>query len=191
MSESNTSSQNPAPETEEFPISNHKHRPRPADGIIIHSMGQHIEGAFAGDFLQDFGLSAHFLIDHTGKVFECVDPDQQAYHAGGSKLGDQENLNSTFIGIELLVEGDHTYGSFLEAIKNEGTFTENHYHSCQHLCKQLIDEFDIDIDRIVRHSDVSGPDVRPDPKKDPGSGFDFDYIVASLNGKSNEQEHII
>lgn len=170
-----------SPEIEKFVISNYKDRPDGVDGIILHSMGQYIGGKFAGQFLQDVGLSAHYLIEHTGKIFECVAPEKQAYHAGKSEFQGQEHLNTSFIGIELLVEGDHTYETFLEAIKRAESFTEQQYQSTIWLCNRLIDDYQIPTNRIVRHSDVSGPDVRPDPKKDPGSGFDYHRVISQMH----------
>lgn len=154
------------------------------DGIIIHSMGEYIDGEPAWEFLERIGLSAHYLISPDGSIDCTVSPEREAYHAGKSEFEGQRNLNSTFLGIELLVEGDHTYSSFLKAIKNPETFTDKQYKSCIWLCKDLMKRFDIPCDRVVRHSDVSGPDVRDDPKKDPGEGFDFDYVLNELNEDS-------
>lgn len=165
------------PDIREFRIPHHKSRPAPVDGIIVHSMGQYIAGTFAGQFLNVSGLSAHALVDHLGVIYECVDYDRQAYHAGLSKLGDQENLNRTFIGIELLIEGDHTYATFLEAIKDPESFTNEHYNSLSWLCNKLVKKYHIDLQRIRRHSEVSGSDVRPDPKQDPGQGFDMNRLL--------------
>lgn len=162
-------------EREKNPNPHHKSRPSPPDGIIIHSMGQRIKGyGYASDFLKEIELSAHYLVETDGKTIELVHPDKQAYHAGESQFKDQIFLNSTFIGIEVLVEGEHTYPTFLEEIKKEDTFYFKQIDSCATLCALLCDQYDISIDRILRHSDVSGPDVRDDPKFDPGDGFKWD-----------------
>lgn len=161
-------------EHETRPIRHHKPRPNGIDGIIIHSMGQEIKNyGHAAKFLDEIGRSAHFLIEPDGTVIECVSVTEQAYHAGVSEYQGQRSLNTSFIGIEVLVKGKHDYTSFLEAIK-EDVFTFKQYDSTAVMCSLLVTEFNIPLDRIVRHSDVSGPDVRPDdPKKDPGEGFDW------------------
>lgn len=166
---------------------NQKDRPSLPDGIVIHSMGQYIEGyGHASDFLEELGLSAHYLIEADGTVLECVDPERQAYHAGKSEFKGETGLNSTFVGIELLVEGEYNYGTFLKAIKDPDSFTLEQADSAAVMCSLLNKWYDIPTDRIVRHSDVSGSDVRDDPKKDPGSGFDWQHFI-NLTGEFIDQ----
>ena len=159
---------------------NFKNRPKPVNGIIIHSMGEYIGGQPASDFLESLGLSAHYLINVDGSITKCVEPEKQAYHAGKSKWKGEEHLNKSFIGIEILVEGDHTYDSFLQAIKNPDTFNSLQYEACLNLCRILMSRFNIDKENIVRHSDVSGINVRPDPKQDVGSGFEWNKFKLLL-----------
>lgn len=177
------------------PLTHHKPRPNGIDGIIIHSMAQRIKGhGTASAFLDKIGLSAHYLIETDGVVIEHVPPTEQAFHAGKSKFGRQENLNTSFIGIEVLVKGEHDYTSFLEAIK-EDVYTPKQYDSTAVMCGLLCTKFDIPHHRIVRHSDVSGPDVRDTPKHDPGEGFDWDHfklltkeLISQLEADEDEGE---
>lgn len=164
------------------PIPNHRQRHQPVDGIIIHSMGQLIKGyGAAADFLDEIGLSAHYLIEIDGTVINCVEPTEQAYHAGASEFAGQSGLNSTFIGIEVLVEGEHDYLSFLKAIK-ANAWWDDQYDSLAILSALLCRRFGIPLDRIVRHSTVSGPEVRDDPKQDPGEGFQWErYKILTRN----------
>ena len=159
-------------------LNNHyKQRPNGIDGIIIHSMGQRIKNyGPAARFLDEIGLSAHCLVDTDGSVIHCVEPVHQAYHAGKSKLEEQTNLNTSFIGIEILVQGTHDYSSFLQAIKTD-VFTNDQYDSAATLCAMYMHKYEIPIDRVLPHSFVSGPGVRKDPKKDPGEGFNWDYFT--------------
>lgn len=158
-----------------------KSRSAPADGIIIHSMAEYVGEKYCTDFLESIGLSAHFFVSPLGHIIHGVDHSRIAYHAGKSKLGEQENLNSTFIGIEVLVEGKHSWGSFVEAIKNPETFNDSQYKSTAKICRDLMIIYpDITTDRIVRHSDVSGKDVRPDPKIDPGKGFSMERLKTGM-----------
>lgn len=162
---------------------NYKERLKPVNGIIIHSMSEFVEGKFANDFLKEIGLSAHYLIDPEGVIYECVYPTLTAYHAGISEWNGQKNLNSTYIGIEILVRGDNNYSEFLEKITKPDTFLDAQYESCRRLINLLKIQFPkIESDNIVRHSDVSGPNVRPNaPKRDPGTGFNFNYILDTNN----------
>lgn len=161
------------------PNPNYKARTKQVNGVVVHSMGEYIDGKHASDFLKTIGLSAHYLITPEGDLIECVSPDDVAYHAGVSEWQGQTYLNSTYVGIELLVEGKHNYGSFLEAIKKPQTFKDVQYETLACVCRDLMSKYpNIDKSRIVSHSDVSGLNVRPDdPKQDVGSGFDFDRFL--------------
>lgn len=156
---------------------NSRPRTKPVDIIIIHSMAEYINGVYATEFLENMGLSAHFFVTPESAALFEVDHDRVAYHAGKSKLGDRENLNETSIGIEVLVEGEHSYKTFVDAIKNPDTFLDNQYEKTAKICRDLMNIYpDITLDRIVRHSDVSGKDVRIDPKVDPGEGWSMSKL---------------
>lgn len=151
------------------------------DGIIIHAMSEVIAGVPAAKFLEKIGLSAHYLIAQDGSITECVHPGRVAYHAGISAWQGRTNLNMSTIGIELLVAGDNDYDGFLAAIDRPDTFTSEQYRACAKLCLALIANFPaISCERILRHSTVSGPDVRPDPKPDPGDGWDMIRLFETM-----------
>lgn len=159
-------------------LTHSKHRNKQADGIIIHSMGEYVGDMYAPEFLESIGLSAHFFVTPTGAVLHGINHNRIAFHAGKSKWNDQENLNNTFIGIEILVEGKHNYTSFLEAIKNPDTFEIQQYESTAKICRDLMEIYpNITKGRILPHSAVSGKEVRIDPKQDPGEGFEFSKLL--------------
>jgi N-acetyl-anhydromuramyl-L-alanine amidase AmpD len=89
----------------------------PVVGIIVHSMGQYIGDVHASDFLSEIGLSAHYLVEPNGDVIQCVDPERVAYHAGVSRWKEHSGLNSNFLGIELLIEGEHDWSSFVRLMR--------------------------------------------------------------------------
>lgn len=156
---------------------NSKNRTKTVDGIIIHSMGEIINDMYADKFLEDIGLSAHYLVTPEGDIIYCVDPERVAYHAGKSRYNGQENLNDTFVGIEFLVEGKHTFGTFRDAIENSEIFKQSQYGAGAKICRDLMATYpEIIQDRILRHSTVSGRNVRVDPKIDPGKGFKMDKL---------------
>lgn len=142
--------------------------------IIVHSMGQHIvvdnDIMFAPDFLDHVGLSAHVLIDPSGEVIRCRNDGQGAWHAKG--------FNTDSLGIEYLVEGVHDYASFLEAIKTNYV-TEKQWIAGLVVINNWMDLHNIK--RIDRHSDVD-----PSRKKDPGSGFDWERLLDSLDNEYEE-----
>lgn len=152
-------------------MKNFGERERDVNMIVIHSMAEYIEGEYCYDFLQRIGLSAHYFITPKGEVIHGVGHKYKAYHAGESQWRGVSDLNENSVGIELLIEGDHNYASFLQAIKRADSFTDEHYETCAKICRDLMNIYDIQKSNIVGHSQVSGPEVRDDPKKDPGAAF--------------------
>lgn len=171
---------------EELPNPNYNDRPAPVDGIIIHAAGYYIKDGdkvwFAPDFIENAGYSYHAMVDDRGKVYVCVDRDKRAWHAGVSQFQGRSDLNDSFIGFCALVRHEPLgYSNFINTIDNGDPYTDAQYESLAALCRQAMQDYPgITLDRIVRHSTVSGPDVRPDFKRDPGKSFSMDRLKAKL-----------
>lgn len=151
-------------------------------GIVWHSMGEKViddDGKVwdAADWLVHIGCSVHATIAPDGTIMLCVRWEDAANHAGGkgkSKFKQWDGLNWPFLGIEFLIAGEHTYLTHRKAIAKPEAFTEAQYQAGAWLGRHLMELFpSIPLEHNVRHSDVSGPDVRTDFKVDPGSGFDW------------------
>ncbi len=155
-------------------------------GIIIHSMAEYLKmdngPMYAHDFLKSIKLSVHGFIKPDGTYEKMVETPGKAFHAGKSKFGDLENLNSHFLGFELLVPGEHDFGTFSKAIETPGTYTEEQFKTSVEVCKWWMDKYNIPASNVVRHSDCSGDHVRGDRKGkvDPGSAFDWERFQAAL-----------
>ena len=134
--------------------------------LIIHSMSEIISGMHAEEFLRSVGLSAHFLLCPDGSFIKVRKTTEMAWHAKGN------NLNS--VGIEVLVEGEHTYDTFLEKIKTDFV-TKEQMNALIDMSNGIIEYFDISHDNVLRHSDTD-----PDRKFDPGTGFDWKYFKSKL-----------
>jgi N-acetylmuramoyl-L-alanine amidase len=152
------------------------------EGIIIHSMGEYINKIFASDFILSIGLSVHAFIGVDGKVYMAAGSDRVAYHAGKSVFKGKYNLNSSFLGFELLVPGEHNMKTFTDAIQNGNPYSDAQYEASAELCSQWMNEFEIPVEKVLGHVDVSGANlnVRLDPKIDPGRGFDWDRFRSLL-----------
>lgn len=127
--------------------------------IIIHSMGEFIDlpggGKHAVSYLAGVGLSAHAIIAPDGTNYRCRKDTQGAYHALGH--------NTDTLGLEFLVQGVHTYGTFLQTIRKPYITAEQYEVGVQQV-KEWIKHWGIT--EVLRHSDIS-----PERKVDPGDGF--------------------
>ncbi len=132
-----------------------------------------------------YGVSAHYIIDRSGKIYQLVDEKRSAYHAGKGKLPDSphhENaLNSRSIGIEILGIGSQTdmkmfmstthYAKIPEELRG---FTDAQYKALNELLDDLLKRYPkIKKDRqhIVGHDEYA-----PGRRSDPGELFDWNKI---------------
>jgi N-acetyl-anhydromuramyl-L-alanine amidase AmpD len=157
-------------------------------GVIVHSMSEYLKlddgPKYAKDFLESIGLSVHGFIKPDGTYEKMISSPGKAFHAGKSYHNGLSGLNSHYLGFELLVPGTHDFGTFSKAIETEGTYTDEQMKTAVEVCQYWMKEYDIPADNIVRHSDVSGDDVRGKGKgkTDPGSAFDWDKFKQLLVG---------
>jgi len=134
--------------------------------LIIHAMGEYINGTHASDFLANIGLSAHFLICPDGEIIKTRKTTEIAYHAKGH--------NRNTVGIEVLVEGDWDYVGFIDRIKENYVKPEQMIALIE-LSNGIIEHYDMKLEDVERHSDID-----PDRKEDPGDGFPWDYFKSEL-----------
>ena len=187
------------------------------DIAVVHAMAEHVRnpderwgpvGTFdAWNWLDRKTWSAHVLCAPNGDITICVPWDRTAFHAGQSRLGQREWLNDSSLGVEVLVPGTHDYDSFLRTIGIghwlKGTpldplppdpFTPAQYNALGWLVACWTQEYaGITQERIVGHADVSGPEVRSDPKWDPGPVWDwarFEEARAYWEGWIQAQEAV-
>tara|TARA_Y100000590_G_scaffold467581_1_gene646954 strand:+ start:6774 stop:7499 length:726 start_codon:yes stop_codon:yes gene_type:complete len=134
---------------------------RPASSIkaiIIHYTGMQSERESIIRLCNPkFKVSSHFLINQNGKIYNLVEENKIAWHAGKSCWGKYKNLNKVSIGIELVNKG-HQFGYT--------NFQKKQLSSLIKISKKLIKKYKIKKKNIVGHSDIS-----PTRKKDPGEKF--------------------
>jgi len=156
-------------------------------GIIVHSMAEYLkmpEGPMkAHDFLKSVKLSVHGFIHPDGTYEKMVSSPGKAYHAGKSEWNGLQHLNSHYLGFELLVQGEHDFGTFSKAIEEKGTYTEEQFKTSVETVKWWMNEYNIPADNVVRHSDCSGDDIRGKGKgkTDPGSAFDWERFKKEIS----------
>jgi len=100
-------------------------------------------------------VSAHYLICAQGRIWQMVDEDQRAWHAGAGRWGDITDVNSRSIGIELANRGDHPFAAAqMDALEG--------------LLAGIMARWAIPPERVIGHSDMA-----PLRKSDPGPRFDW------------------
>jgi N-acetyl-anhydromuramoyl-L-alanine amidase len=116
-----------------------------------HPYFKSIEGA---------AVSAHFYIRRNGELWQFVNCDARAWHAGASSYRGRENCNDDSIGIELEgLEGD--------------PFETAQYEALSALCAAIAQCYPIA--HIAGHEHIA-----PGRKLDPGHGFDWSHLRRSL-----------
>lgn len=127
--------------------------------IVIHAMGEYIGAPgwenHAIQYLDSQEWSAHSFIAPDAVNYRGREDNQGAYHA--------KKYNTDSLGLEFLVKGVHTYGSFLKAI-DKPYLTAEQYQEGVNQVRYWIHHWGIT--EVVRHSDIS-----PERKVDPGNGF--------------------
>ncbi len=142
-----------------------------------------IVDGFAG-----YGVSAHFLIDRAGLVYQLVSLDRTAYHAGVGQvegmLERTNRLNEYSIGVELMgigsVEDMSIYineAQYRELAETHLGYTEEQYASLRIVIgalREIFEEIDFSRQAIFGHDEWS-----PGRKTDPGELFDWEKIGLS------------
>ncbi len=127
------------------------------DQLFTHTLDKNDHPFFVE--IAELRVSAHFLIQRTGKITQYVSLLQRAWHAGVSSFAGRSRCNDFSIGIEL--EGC-----------DDVPYTEKQYQHLIQLIHLLQQEWPIlTQDRIVGHCDIA-----PGRKTDPGPAFDWQRL---------------
>lgn len=131
---------------------------RTIDTIVLHSSynpngGDMYSVVEMVKIYESYGVSAHYLIDRSGKVYRLVEDKNIAYHAGASKMPDgRQDVNDFSIGIEMMN-------------KEETEYTKAQYQAVNDLVAYLKQKHSIKY--VVGHGDIA-----PTRKTDP---WNFDW----------------
>lgn len=109
-------------------------------------------------------VSAHYLVNNTGdnEIYQLVDENKRAYHAGVSSWRSDKNLNDTSIGIEIVNAGfPNGAGKRIFA-----PFSDDQVKKVAALAKDIINRYQIPPTNVLAHADIA-----PTRKQDPGPMF--------------------
>jgi len=133
---------------------------REVDAIIIHSAYDALGDDFysVDGVIEEFRIykvSSHYLIDRDGNIYQLVDDNDIAYHAGAGKMPDgRTSINNFSIGIELIYHE-------LESPN------EVQYQTLVRLVEHLAEAYRVSSANIVGHEEID-----PSRKTDP---WNFDW----------------
>lgn len=111
----------------------------------------------------EFDVSAHYVVDVDGSIYQLVDEEMRAHHAGKSFWEGETDINSVSIGIEIQNPG-HTYG--------HQPFPTVQMNAVRDLSQDIIARHKILPHHVLAHSDVA-----PERKEDPGHLFPWEWLA--------------
>ena len=117
--------------------------------------------AFAS--LSKLKVSAHVLIQRSGRIVQFVPFNRRAWHAGVSNFRGRDHCNDFSIGIEL-----------------EGTDTLPYEDAQYRVLAALIDALRIAYPALDRQNIAGHCEIAPDRKTDPGPAFDWQRLYREL-----------
>lgn len=135
--------------------------------VVLHYTNASLERSLA--LLTHGEVSSHYLIgDGPATVYQLVDEDRRAWHAGDSQWQGRTWLNSSSIGIEIVNEGytDTPTGRVWHP------YSEAQVQALIALLKDIVKRNNIDPRHIIGHSDIA-----PLRKLDPGPLFPWKRLA--------------
>ncbi len=148
--------------------------------LILHYTGmENGEVALSRMTDADAKVSAHYMVETDGRVFQLVDENKRAWHAGVSEWAGETNINSNSIGIEI-VNGGHNV-----PLPNGDlpSYPDVQINAVIALSKDIMTRHSIGPFSVLGHSDIA-----PARKIDPGEHFPWAGLAAA--GIGHWPQHI-
>lgn len=151
------------------PSPNFDARRAPPDMLVLHYTGMQTgEAALARLCDPEAKVSAHYLVEEDGRVFQLVPEERRAWHAGRGVWQGEDDCNAASIGIEIVNPG-HEFGY--------RAFPEAQIAAVIALISDIRSRWTIADTRIIAHSDLA-----PDRKEDPGELFPWKRLAEAGHG---------
>jgi len=133
------------------------------DLVVLHYTGMQTgDEALARLCDPEAEVSAHYMIEEDGTVFQLVPEEKRAWHAGVSSWCGRDNINHYSIGIELVNPG-HEFGY--------RAFPDRQIDSLLEVLAGIKSRHFIPCNGYIGHSDIA-----PDRKTDPGELFPWHIL---------------
>ena len=138
---------------------------RPITMLVVHATAGSARSALAWLTNPLSRVSAHYLIDKTGHVYQLVPDDRAAWHAGRASWRGETAINEISIGIELENAND-----------GKDPYPPEQIEALLTLAREKVAHYHIAPDMVVRHRDIALP---PGRKTDP-AGFPWAEFLSRL-----------
>lgn len=129
--------------------------------VVVHYTSTDVQHSL--ELLTRGTVSSHYLIGEApATIYQLVDENRRAWHAGDSQWRGRTWLNASTIGIELVNQGyaDTPAGRIWQP------YSEAQINALILLLKDIVQRHNLPIDSIIGHSDIA-----PQRKVDPGPLF--------------------
>ncbi|WP_300433710.1 N-acetylmuramoyl-L-alanine amidase [Christiangramia sp.] len=140
--------------------------------VIHHTAQDSIQQTLSTFTLQRTQVSAHYVISKDGEIYQMLNDYFRGWHGGVGMWGNNTDLNSSSIGIELDNNG------FEE-------FSEAQIESLLEVLKQLKDKYNIPAKNFIGHSDIA-----PGRKVDPNANFPWEKLAEEGYGLWYDKDKI-
>lgn len=120
-------------------------------------------------------VSSHYLVNDLpdDEIYQLVDENKRAYHAGVSHWRNNTGLNDSSIGIEIVNTG---YTTDASGQRQFHQFPEYQYRKVAALAKDIVERYNIPATNVLAHSDIA-----PNRKQDPGPFFPWKRLYNEYN----------
>lgn len=155
--------------TIQTPSPNFDERSLPIALLVLHYTGMETgEAALSRMCDAEAKVSAHYMVEEDGRIFQLVAEDKRAWHAGLSEWQGETNINSNSIGIEI-VNGGHDWPNEDGSLPD---FPDVQINAVIALSKDIMSRHG-DL-KVLGHSDIA-----PARKIDPGESFPWQGLAAA------------
>lgn len=127
--------------------------------ILHHTAQESVEQTLRTFTLPRTSVSSHYVISDDGEIYQMLDDRFRAWHAGAGKWGNDNDLNSSSIGIELDNNGFEP-------------FSAAQINSLVKILGILKEKYNIPAANFIGHSDIA-----PTRKVDPHGNFPWDTLA--------------
>ncbi|MFN2167419.1 MAG: N-acetylmuramoyl-L-alanine amidase [Anaerolineae bacterium] len=133
------------------------------DCVVLHATVGSLSATLGWFANPQSGVSAHYVVAKTGRIYQMVEEPKRAFHAGASRYQGRTGFNDFSIGIEMVN-------------KNDGLdpYPTDQFEAVVGLVGYLVEKYGIEQRWIVTHADISTAG-KTDPR-----GFAMDELVERI-----------